>query len=69
MEFLRRIGAEAFNRAYLWALGFLLFTAITGVMGWRGTFHEKANVEGPRAAKAEATAPARKKPVTRADWP
>lgn len=69
MDFLRKAWAEAFNRAYLWALGFLLFTAITGIMGWRGTFAEKANAEDRRGAKAEATAPAGKKPVPPADWP
>lgn len=63
MEFLRRVGGEAFNQAYLWALGFLLFTAIMGTMGWQGTFGERAD-SGRSGAKAEATSSARKKPVT-----
>ncbi len=67
MEFLRKAGAEAFNQAYLWALGFLLFTAIMGTMGWSGTFAEKADSGGRRGA--EATSSGRKKPATPADWP
>lgn len=63
MDFLRRVGGEAFNQAWLWALGFLLFTAIMGTMGWSGTFGETANAEGRRGARAEATSPAGKKPV------
>lgn len=73
MELLRsvwaRIWAEGFNQAYLWALGFLLFTAIMGTMGWSGTFGETAHVEGRRGARADASSPAGKKPVVPADWP
>ena len=69
MDFLRRAWGEAFNQAYLWALGFLLFTAIMGTMGWSVTFGEKAGAEGRRGARAETGSTASKKPVPPADWP
>lgn len=38
MEFLHTLWAEARHRVLLWALGSLLFFAITAAMGLRGTF-------------------------------
>ena len=38
MDILRELWAEARHRILLWALGSLLFTAITAGMGLRGTF-------------------------------
>jgi len=69
MDFLRKAWGEAFNQAWLWALGFLLFTAIMGTMGWSGAFAEKAHGEDRRGAKAEASSSGGKKPVAAADWP
>lgn len=69
MDFLRKAWGEAFNQAYLWALGFLLFTAIMGTMGWSGTFGEKASSERRRPVSADGTSHAQKKPVTGAFGP
>jgi hypothetical protein len=38
MELLRALWAEARHRILLWALGSLLFFAITAMLGLRGTF-------------------------------
>ena len=42
MELLRTLWAEARHRILLWALGSLLFTAITAGLGLRGTFSASA---------------------------
>ena len=69
MEFLRRAWGEAFNQAYLWALGFLLFTAIMGTMGWNRPFAEKAHSDDRRGARQQANGPGGKKPTAPVDWP
>ena len=62
MEFLSALWAEARHRILLWALGSLLFFAITAAMGLRGTFSASSTRGKPASeqqVRKQAPSPAR----------